>query len=108
MEEIKLETLMGAYDWKEAMTYSKFRFDQIEKVILAIEGFNDGPDWILLVELNGGGFGTLRACCDYTGWDCQSGGSSGIFETLELAYDWLKEDDGEHDDRIPKLEEIKK
>ena len=73
------------YDWKEAMEYSKFRFDQIEKVIFAIDGENDAEAWLLLVELKGGGYGVLRAWCDYTGWDCQAGGESGIFETLEQA-----------------------
>lgn len=105
MEKIKLETLMGAYDWEEAMRYSKFRFDQIDKILFAIEGDHEWPPWLLIVELKGGGYGALRAWCDYTGWDCQAGGESGIFETLELAYNWLKDLD-EEEDRLPKLEEL--
>lgn len=84
-----LEELMGAYDWKEAMKYAQFRFDQIERVLLAREGEGDGPDWLLLVELKGGGYGALRAGCDYTGWGCQEGGSSGVFESVALAKAWF-------------------
>jgi hypothetical protein len=109
MNKPTLKTLMDAYDWQEAMKYSKFRFDQIEKVILAIEGENDSYDWLLLVELKGGGFGALRAGCDYTGWDCQAGGDSGIFETLEQTRNWLAKDsryNDEEDERVPKLLEL--
>lgn len=110
-DEDKLEALMGAYDWQEAMKYSKFRFDQIDRVVLAIEGDHDGPDWLLLVELKGGGFGSLRAGCDYTGWDCQAGGDSGIFERLEQAYEWLYHpkrwpNDNTVEERMPPLKDI--
>lgn len=88
--EVTLETLMGAYDWKEAMKYAQFRFDQIERVVFAKDGEPDEQDWRLLVELKGGGFGTLTAGCDYTGWGCQEGGSSGIFETEEQARRWFE------------------
>lgn len=90
MMATELELLMGAYDWQEAMNYAKFRFDQIDRVVFAQEGEADEHDWHLIVELHGGGFGVLSAGCDYTGWDCQAGGESGIYETEELAWERLK------------------
>lgn len=105
--KLNVKTLMGAYDWEEAMEYAKFRFDQIEKVIMAIEGENDESDWLLLVELKGGGYGGLIAWCDYTGWSCQAGGSSGIFETIEQTHEWFKKQTN-NDERIPLLKKLKK
>lgn len=80
-----LPELMGAYDWQEAMKYAQFTFQQIKRVILATEGERDDSDWALVVELEGGGYGALTAWCDYTGWGCQEGGNSGVFETEEAA-----------------------
>lgn len=79
MSQPTLEEVMGSYDWKEAMKYAKFQFSDIERVIYARDGENDGADWLLLVELKGGGFGTLSAGCDYTGWGCQESGTSDIY-----------------------------
>lgn len=107
-DEIPIQTMMDAYDWQQAMTYAKFKFDQIGRVILAVEGEGDGPDWLLLVELKGGGFGALRAGCDYTGWDCQAGGDSGIFETHEQAHRWLRNParwpGDKPDERVPEFQ----
>ncbi len=105
-----LQAFMDARDWQEAMHYASFTFENIERVVWALEGENDGPDWLLLVELKGGGYGALRAGCDYTGWDCQAGGDSGKFERLEQAWEWLagpKRWPGEQrDSRVPPLESI--
>jgi hypothetical protein len=37
-------------------------------------GENDGPDWLCLGRLKDSRWFMLRAGCDYTGWDCRSGG----------------------------------
>lgn len=80
-----LKLLMGAYDWQEAMAYAEFAFDDIEEVLYAREGENDERDWLLIVRLKYGQFGALRARCDYSGWSCQAGGESELFDTLEGA-----------------------
>ena len=85
-----LGVLMSAYDWKEAMTYAKFTFQDVDEVIIAKEGENDGESWKLVVKLKSGKFGWLTAWCDYSGWDCQAGGDSGIVDTLEEAEAQLK------------------
>jgi hypothetical protein len=77
---LDLKQLMDAYDWQEAMKYAKFQFTDIVRVLEAREGERDESHWQLLVELHGGGFGTLDAWCDYTGWGCQEGGESDRYE----------------------------
>lgn len=86
-----LGVLMSAYDWKEAMTYAKFSFQDVAEVISAIEGENDGAQWKLIVKLKTGKFGWLSAGCDYSGWDCQAGGYSAIVDTLEEAQEQVQE-----------------
>ena len=55
----------------------------IKKLIAYADGKNDGPEWIALMELWDGRFAYLEAGCDYTGWDCQSGGSVSVANCLE-------------------------
>ena len=85
-----LGLMMGAYDWQEAMKYAKFKFDDIENVLAAEEGENDGNSWQLLVKLKSGKYGWLRASCDYSGWGCQESGDSGICESPKQALDELQ------------------
>lgn len=61
-------------------------FDESNVVELfgCVEGENDGPDWIAYGRLDDGRFFSIRAGCDYTGWDCRSGGSSNVAPTKEL------------------------
>jgi len=80
-----LGVLMSAYDWKEAMTYAKFTFQDVGEIIIAEEGENDERDWKLIVRLKSGKWGWLSAGCDYSGWDCQAGGDSGIVDTIDEA-----------------------
>ena len=81
---------MSSYDWQEAMKYANFTFQDIQEIIKAKEGENDGKDWKLLVKLKSGKFGWLSAGCDYSGWDCQADGESGICETQQEAEEKLK------------------
>ncbi len=74
---------LNDYDWKEALGFADFSIDEIKRVVAADEGENDGNSWVLVVELNDGRFGYVDAWCDYTGWDCQAGGSSAISESFE-------------------------
>ena len=52
--------------------------------IIAIEdGENDGDAWVGVFRMADGVFMAVRACCDYTGWGCQEGGSSDVADTLD-------------------------
>lgn len=49
------------------------------------DGENDGEEWLCVGRLKDGRWFILSAGCDYTGWDCQSGGQASVavsFETL--------------------------
>ena len=85
-----LGILMGAYDWQEAMMYAKFKFEDIAQTISAVEGENDDKDWQLIVKLKSGKFGWLSAGCDYSGWDCQASGESGIADSQNDAIAQMK------------------
>lgn len=78
----ELEEFKGDYDWKEAVGFAPFDMLEIEDVIAMDTGVNDEESWVAVVKLTNGRFGYVDAWCDYTGWDCQSGGSGGIRETL--------------------------
>lgn len=45
------------------------------------EGENDGDSWLICGQLMDGRWFALRAGCDYTGWDCQAGGSAQVART---------------------------
>lgn len=76
-----LSELQG-YDWKEAFTYAHgYSISDVEEIIAMAEGENDGADWIIFGKLKDGRWFTLSAGCDYTGWDCQAGGSGEAWAT---------------------------
>ena len=76
---------MDAFDWQEAMKYAKFEFGDIKRIIYSKKGINDEENWELIVELKDGKFGWLSAWCDYSGWGCQEGGESTLYDTEEQA-----------------------
>lgn len=55
---------------KDMLDHSKF-----EKVYYYREGENDGENWTFLVKHTNGYYIFFDAGCDYTGFDCQGGGS---------------------------------
>lgn len=83
------------YDWKEAFVFTSnirtatgcdkasFDIDDVQDVIAADCGENDGDSWMMVGKLKDGRFFFLDAWCDYTGWDCQSGGDAQVANTLE-------------------------
>ena len=77
--------MLEGYDWESAFSYFPVSRDQIKRVIKSEEGANDGADWIILAETTHGLFLAGRAGCDYTGWDCQAGGSGSLHSTEEAA-----------------------
>lgn len=68
-----------------------FVLAEIHSVKAAIFGENDGANWHWIVELCDGRFGYVEGGCDYTGWDCQSGGSAKVFDSLKEATDQVPE-----------------
>lgn len=61
----------------------ELKFNDIDKLISSIEGERDNQDWVCVVKMKDGRFASVRAGCDYTGWDCRSGGSSTVAKTLK-------------------------
>lgn len=55
-----------------------FSRGDVAEVVQAIEGENDGPSWICYGRLRDGRWFCLEAGCDYTGWDCQAGGTATV------------------------------
>lgn len=82
MNTEELAKFKNDYDWKEAVGFAPFDMEQIEDVIAEDCGANDEESWVAVVKLTDGRFGYVDAWCDYTGWDCRSGGSGGVRETL--------------------------
>ena len=61
-------------------TYSRA---DVAKVIAIEDGENDEDAWVGVFQMSDGLFMAVRACCDYTGWGCQEGGSSDVADTLD-------------------------
>ena len=83
-KDAKVSDFDSGYDWAEApevclrdgiepvlgesVRIDRFAASDIEAVIAAAEGQNDGDPWVALVKLKDGRFVALSAWCDYTGW----------------------------------------
>lgn len=96
---MSLDKMKNDYDWQEAMKFadkpykvanfiSNEKIDSvgwkdIKNVVAMDPGENDGPEWLAVFELHNGNFLFLQAGCDYTGWDCQSGGDSWVASDLD-------------------------
>jgi hypothetical protein len=107
-DETTLDERIRGYDWEhafqccgpaeaEATTYNDpnvsaalgssasaepfQRFD-VAEVLATSDGENDGLDWVGVFRLKDGRFAYLEAGCDYTGWDCQSGGHAIVSHDL--------------------------
>lgn len=79
---------------KAHVSDAPFQRADVAEVIAAVDGENDGPNWIGVFRLNDGRFAFLSAGCDYTGWDCQSGGHAIVDDDLDhLIQFGLGEDD---------------
>ena len=91
------DDMRADYDWREAFEYGTkvepvegwegsldaVRLDDVEEVIAASVGENDGADWVCVVRLRDRRFAFLSAGCDYTGWDCQAGGRVWVHGDLD-------------------------
>lgn len=85
-EEVQAMTVIdfeNSWDWREAFNFAHFSTADIAIILKADEGCNDGDPWLAVGILKDGTFFFLSAWCDYTGWDCQSGGSCETADTLD-------------------------
>lgn len=75
------------YDLEAYLKYNKdiYTIEDIANVHAEVPGHNDEDDWYWVIELKDGSFALTNASCGYTGWDCQSGGSSERAETALAA-----------------------
>ena len=86
------------YDWDQAWVYggdtrrahptstvslAPLGPDDVDVVLSADEGENDGPEWLLYGVAKDGRYFFLSAGCDYTGWDCQAGGTMTVAHTAQ-------------------------
>lgn len=89
----------GAPDIREVLPGSgvslePFTRAEVVEIIGQSEGENDGADWLCAGRLEDGRWFFLSAGCDYTGWDCQAGGTATIAKTKKelLQYGMSKEE----------------
>ena len=92
---MNIEEMKGSYDWQEAFGFANeirgaykcaingFGIDDVASIIASDEGENDGDPWLMVGTLKDGRFFFLSAWCDYTGWDCQSGGDAQVASNLQ-------------------------
>lgn len=62
-----------------------FTVEDIANIHAEVPGHNDEDSWYWILELTDGRILLTTAWCDYTGWDCQSGGESVVAARLEDA-----------------------
>ena len=72
-------------DLEYAFSYNvtSFSIDIIDNILAEIAGANDISHWYWVISLKNGQYALIDAWCDYTGWDCQSGVSEYIYNTIE-------------------------
>lgn len=97
---------LNSYDWEEVfgegsggncdkvtqrvppgadISDAAFDREDVEHIISAVEGENEGASWTGVFLLKDGRFAVAEGSCDYTGWDCQAGNSMCVAPTLKDA-----------------------
>lgn len=90
----------GYYNWSCALAYlgtvagvagDTTKYDpileeDIAHVFDSYPGANNGPAWMIAGVLKDGRYFYLEASCDYTGWDCQAGGTTTVARDLRALY----------------------
>lgn len=66
----------------DTVDLSPVRIEDVAQVFGSEEGENDGPSWVCCGLLKDGRAFFMEAGCDYTGWDCQAGGSITVAPTF--------------------------
>ena len=94
-----LRELRDDWDWNEAFGRSgkasnpitreveerQYKTGDVVEIVAISVGENDERPWVGLFLMDDGRYLFVDAWCDYTGWDCQSGGSAEWFRTKEEA-----------------------
>ena len=78
------------YDLEAYLRYNTdcFTLEDIVNIHAEVSGHNDEDNWYWIIELKpviNKPFLLTSAWCDYTGWDCSSGGSSQVAASAEEA-----------------------
>ncbi len=60
-----------------------FTREDVKEICGIKEGANDEEAWRIYGRLKDGRWFYLEASCDYTGWDCQAGGSATIAKSRQ-------------------------
>jgi len=102
--EINIEELNNSYDWAQVfadendgnvskdttevppgsdVNTSPASRSDVKEIIAAVNGENDGEEWIGVFLLNDGRYLIAQGGCDYTGWDCQAGNSMTVAKNME-------------------------
>lgn len=69
------------------VSLAPFCRNDVKEIIAIDAGENDIADWICFGKLSDGRYFFLSAGCNYTGWDCQSGGYAIVgFSAEEVQY----------------------
>lgn len=109
---ITLEELKEDYDWRNVLSYAgvddclqgpqsapnavgenppsaePFGMDDVAAIIAASNGEADGENWMIALQLKDERYAYIEAGCDYTGWDCQAGGSAWVASSLPELIRW--------------------
>lgn len=74
-------------DLESYLTFNSdiYSMEDITNIHAEVPGHNDEDNWYWVIELKDGRFVLTSAWCDYTGWDCQSGGESQVANSAEEA-----------------------
>ena len=64
------------YDARNALEVSGVSPSDVAEVIHWQDGENDGDPWYFVVKLKNDLFSYGESWCDYSGWECRSGGES--------------------------------
>lgn len=71
-----------------------FDLEDIHNIHAEVAGHNDEDHWFWIIELKDGRFLLTEAWCDFTGWDCDSGGvsmiASSALEAAEMAPEYRR------------------
>lgn len=62
--------------------------EDLAEVVALSEGEHDERDWLCVGRVKDDLYVLVRAGCDYTGWDCQSGGDTEFAATLPDLIRW--------------------
>lgn len=57
----------------------------VTEIVAAVNGDNDGPDWVGVFLLKDGRYLVASGGCDYTGWDCYANNNLAVAKTLQEA-----------------------